>query len=94
MILNLIILPWRKGHWVLLSAEAFLEAQLIIWFLWSIQVFYPHISVIIRFVVDGVAKPVFVSVVVEADDSPTLSSLLSPPLPPPVVLGNSLSNSC
>ena len=23
MILNLIILPWRKGHWVLLSAEAF-----------------------------------------------------------------------
>ena len=36
----------------------------------SQQVFYPHISAIFRFVVDGAAKLVFVSVVVEADDSP------------------------
>ena len=60
----------------------------------SPQVFDPHISAIVRFVVDGVAKGVFLSVVVEADDSsaPTLrSSLLSPPLSPPLLLGNSLS---
>ena len=46
---------------------------------------------------DGVAELVFVSVVLEADLSPasTLkSSLLSPPLPPPLVLGNGLSYSC
>ena len=32
--------------------------------------FDPHISAIVRFVVDGFADLVFVSVVVEADDSP------------------------
>ena len=32
-----------------------------------LQVFYPPISAIVRFVVDGVARLVFVSVVVEAD---------------------------
>ena len=44
--------------------------------------------------VDGVATLVFLSVVVEAGDSsaPTQrSSLLSPPLLPPLVLENSLS---
>ena len=32
-----------------------------------LQVFYPHISAMVRFVVDGVTKLVFVSVTVEAD---------------------------
>ena len=44
---------------------------------------------------DGVAKLVFVSVVIEADDSPApslWSFLLWSPLPPPLVLGNSFSN--
>ena len=36
----------------------------------SPQVFHPHISAIFDLVVDGVAELVFVSVVVEADDSP------------------------
>ena len=36
----------------------------------SPQVFYPHISAIFHFVVGGVVKVIFVSVVVEADDSP------------------------
>ena len=51
------------------------------------QVFDPHISAIFRFVVDCVAKLVLVSIVAEADDSPTptlWSSLLSPPLPSPL----------
>ena len=63
----------------------------------SPQVFDPHISEIDRFVVDGATKLVFVSYVVEADDSPvpTLwSFLLSPPLPTLLILGNSISNPC
>ena len=51
----------------------------------------------ICFVVDSVAKLIFESVVIESDDlpSPTLwSSLISFPVPPPLALGNSLSNSC
>ena len=36
----------------------------------SPQVFDPHISEIDHFVVDGATKLVFVSYVVEADDSP------------------------
>ena len=36
----------------------------------SPQIFDPHISAIARFVIDGVAKLVFVSVVAKADDSP------------------------
>ena len=59
--------------------------------------FHPHISSIVRFVVDRVAKLVLFVSVAEAADSPapTLrSSLLSPLLPPPLVLGNSLPNSC
>ena len=36
----------------------------------SPQVFDPHISAIVCFVVDGVTKLIFVSVVVEVDDSP------------------------
>ena len=59
--------------------------------------FYPHIYSIVRFVVDHVAKLVLFVSVAEADDSPapTLrSSLLSPLLPPPLKLGNSLPNSC
>ena len=66
------------NHWVLY------EKKLQIW--WgSPQVFDPHISTTVRFVVDGVAKLVFVSVVAEADDSltPTLHhpSALLPCLP-------------
>ena len=59
--------------------------------------FDPHISSIVRFVVDRVAKLVLFVSVAEADDSPapTLrSSLLSPLLPLPLKLGNSLPNSC
>ena len=60
--------------------------------------FDPHISSIVRFVVDRVAKLVLFVSVAEADDSPapTLrSSLLSPILPLPLTLGNSnSSNSC
>ena len=59
--------------------------------------FDPHISSIVRFVVDRVAKLVLFVSVAEADDSPapTLrSSLLSPLLPLPLILGNSLPNSC
>ena len=37
----------------------------------STEVFNPHISVIVRFVVNGVAKLLFESVLVEADDSPS-----------------------
>ena len=56
-----------------------------------------HISAIARLVVDGVAKPVVVSVVVEADDSHASTlwkSLLFPNLPQLLVLGSRLSNSC
>ena len=57
--------------------------------------FDPHISSIVRFVVDHVAKLVLFVSVAEADDSPapTLrSSLLSPLLPLHLILGNSLLN--
>ena len=56
-----------------------------------------HISSIVRFVVDRLAKLVLFVSVAEADDSPapTLrSSLLSPLLPLPLILRNSLPNSC
>ena len=59
--------------------------------------FDPHISSIILFLVDLIAKLILFVSVAEADDSPapTLrSSLLSPLLPPPLKLGNSLPNSC
>ena len=59
--------------------------------------FDPHISSIIRFVVGHVAKLVLFVSGAEADDSaaPTpRSSLLSPLLPLPLILGNSLPNSC
>ena len=55
-----------------------------------------HISSIVHFVVDCVAKLILFVSVVESDDSlaPTLrNSLLSPLLPPPLILGNSLPNS-
>ena len=58
--------------------------------------FDPNVSSIACFVVDRVAKLVLFLSVAEADDSPapTLrSSLLSPLLPPPLILGNSLPNS-
>ena len=44
----------------------------------SPQVFDPHISAIVRFVVDGVTNLVFASLVVKGDDSPvpTLQSYL------------------
>ena len=57
----------------------------------------PHISSIVRFVVDRVAKLVLFVSVAEADDSPapTLrSSLLSPLLSLLFILGSSLPNSC
>ena len=65
------------------------------WFLWCC--FWSPISSIVRFVADRVAKLVLFLSVAEADDSPapTLrSSLLSPLLPLPLILGNSLPNSC
>ena len=59
--------------------------------------FDPHILSIVRFVVDLVGKLVLFVSAAKADDSPapTLrSSLLSTLLPPPLMLGNSLPNSC
>ena len=59
--------------------------------------FNPHISSIVRFVVDCVKKGVLFVSFVEADDTPapTLrSSLLSLLLSPPLILGNSRPNSC
>ena len=59
--------------------------------------FDPHISSIVHFVVDRVARLALFVSVAEADDSPapTLrSSLLSPLLPLPLILENSLPNSC
>ena len=59
--------------------------------------FNPHISSIVRFVVDCVAKLVLFVSVAEADHSPAAtlrSSLLSPLLPLVLILGNSLPNSC
>ena len=59
--------------------------------------FDPHISAIVRFVVDRFAKLVLFVSVAEADDlpAPTLrSSLLSPLLSLSLILGNSLPNSC
>ena len=58
--------------------------------------FDPLIFSIVCFVVDCVAKLVLFVSVAEADDSqtPTLrGALLSPLLPAPVILGNSLPNS-
>ena len=59
--------------------------------------FDPYISSVVRFVVDRVAKLVLFGSVAKADDSPTptlRSSLLSSFLPLPLILGNSLPNSC
>ena len=59
--------------------------------------FDPHISSIVCFMIDRVAKLLLFVSVAEADDSPApslRSSLLSPLLPPPLVLGNNLPNSC
>ena len=56
-----------------------------------------HIFLIVRFVVDRVAKLVLFLSIAEADDSPTptlRSSLLSPLLPPSLILGSGLPNSC
>ena len=58
--------------------------------------FDPHISSIDHFVVDRIAKLALFVSVAKADDSaaPTLQcSLLSPLLPLPLILGNSLPNS-
>ena len=59
--------------------------------------FDPHISLIFLLMVDRVAKLVLFVSVAEADDSPESilrNSLLSPLLPTPLVLGNSLPYSC
>ena len=56
-----------------------------------------HIFLIVRFVVDRVAKLVLFLSIAEADDSPTptlRSSLLSPLLPPSLILWSGLPNSC
>ena len=61
------------------------------WFLWCC--FWSHLFSTVSFVVDRVAKLVLFVSVAESDDSPapTLrSSLLSPLLSSPLVLGNSL----
>ena len=57
----------------------------------------PHISSIVRFMVESVAKLVLFASVAEADDLPApnlRSSLLSPFFYPPLVLGSSLPISC
>ena len=59
--------------------------------------FDPHVSSIVRFVVYRIAKLVLFVSVAEADDSPAptlTSSLFSPLLHPPLILGNSLPNFC
>ena len=59
--------------------------------------FDPYIFSIVCFVVDRVAKLVLFVSVAEADDSPARTlrnSLLSPLLLPPLILWNSLLNSC
>ena len=59
--------------------------------------FDSNIFSIVRFVVDRVAKLVLLVSVAETRDplAPTLKrSLFSPLLPPPLILGNSLPNSC
>ena len=59
--------------------------------------FDPHISSIIRFVVDRIVKLILFVLVAAADDSPALtlrSSLLSPLLPPLIILGKNLPNYC
>ena len=59
--------------------------------------FDPHISSIVRVVVERVAKLVLFVSVAEVDDSPApalRSSLLTPLLPVPLILENSLPNSC
>ena len=48
-----------------------MEKQQIYWE--SLQAFNPHISAIVCFMVDGVAKLIFVSVAEEPEDSPALS---------------------
>ena len=82
---------WKKEK----NTRFYMKKEQIYWE--SSEDFATLIFAIIYFVVDGVAKLVFVSVVVKADNSPapTLwSSLLSPTLLPALVPGNSLSNSC
>ena len=62
------------------------------WLLWYVA-FDPHIFSIVHFVVDRVAELVLFISVAETDDSPAptqRSSLLSPLLPPPLVLGTIL----
>ena len=59
--------------------------------------FDPNIFSIVHFVVDRTAKLVLFVSVAETGDLPAstlISSLLSPLLPPPLILGNSLPNSC
>ena len=60
--------------------------------------FDPRISSIVRFLVDRVSKLVLFVSVAEADDLPApalkRSSLLLPLLPLPLILENSLLNSC
>ena len=56
--------------------------------------FDSHISSIVRFVVDRVIKLVSFVSVAEGDNSPASNLRPSPLLPPPLVLGNSLPNSC
>ena len=48
-----------------------MEKQQIYWE--SLQAFNPHISAIVCFMVDGVAKLIFVSAVAKAEDSPAPS---------------------
>ena len=62
------------------------------WLPWYVA-FDPQIFSIIHFVVDRVAELVLFISVAETDDSPAKtqrSSLLSPLLPPPLVLGTIL----
>ena len=120
-------LTWRKGRWILLSAQtvswsivkhmvsltyfpqkhelkvfrfllgetgmAFFQRLFYATSVVSLMLIFSFVC----FVVDCVAKLVLFVLVDEGDDSPvpTLrSSLLSPLLPPPLILGSSLTKSC
>ena len=65
----------------------------LLWFLWCCF-WSPHISSKIRFVIDCVVKLVLFVSVADSPASTLRSCLLSPVLPPSLVLGNSLPNSC
>ena len=90
------------NHWVLHKKEQqiygqfFLKQFYVLCVVCLMLLLIPIFSAV-RFVVDRVAKLVLFVSVAEADDSPAPTlriSLLSPLLPPPLIMGNSPPNSC